>query len=104
MISTKRFESFVESLKDQFDVIIFDTPPTSLVSDAEIIASYIDAAFIVVRQDIAPVPEINDMIDMLNQAGTSVEGCFFNDVNVLPTLIQNQDRDLLNDMTTEVNG
>ncbi|MBR6647645.1 MAG: CpsD/CapB family tyrosine-protein kinase, partial [Clostridia bacterium] len=37
MLSTKRFESFIDSLKEQFDIIIFDTAPTSLVSDAEII-------------------------------------------------------------------
>lgn len=89
MLSTKRFEAFVESLKEQFDVIIFDTAPTTLVSDAEIISSSIDAALIVVRQDVAPVPEINDMIEMLNQSGTIVEGCIFNDVNVLPSLFGN---------------
>ncbi len=89
MLSTKRFEAFVESLKDQFDVIIFDTAPTSLVSDAEIISGSIDIALIVVRQDVAPVPEINDMIEMINQAGTVVEGCIFNDVNVLPRLFNN---------------
>ncbi len=86
MLSTKRFEHFTEALKDQFDIIIFDTSPTALVSDAEIISANMDAALIVVRQDVAPVPEINDMIEMLNQSGTSVEGCIFNDVNVLPKL------------------
>lgn len=86
MLSTKRFEFFVNALKEQFDIIIFDTSPTALVSDAEIISSNMDAAFIVVRQDVAPVPEINDMIEMLNQSGTSVEGCIFNDVHVLPKL------------------
>ena len=84
MLSTRRFEHFVESLKEQFDIIIFDTAPTALVSDAEIISGAIDSAIVVVRQDVAPVPEINDMIDMLNQSDVSVEGCIFNDVKVLP--------------------
>ena len=86
MLSTKRFEHFVDAIKEQFDIVIFDTSPTSLVSDAEIISPNIDAALIVVRQDVAPVPEINDMIDMLNQSGTSVEGCIFNDVHILPKI------------------
>ncbi len=93
MITTKRFEHFVDSLRDQFDLIIFDTAPTSLVSDAELIASYMDAALIVVRQDVAPVPEINDMIDMLTQAGTTVEGCIFNDVHELPSIVRRNDSD-----------
>lgn len=86
MLSTKRFQHFIDSLKDQFDIIILDTAPMSLVSDAEIISAYIDAALIVVRQDVAPVPEINDMIDILTQSGTVVEGCIFNDVHDLPRL------------------
>lgn len=93
MLSTKRFEHFVDSLREQFDVIIFDTSPTSLVSDAEIISSHMDRAFIVVRQDVAPVPEINDMIDMLNQSGTNVDGCIFNDVHILPSLIRHTDNE-----------
>lgn len=93
MLSTKRFEHFVDSLREQFDVIIFDTSPTSLVSDAEIISSNMDSAFIVVRQDVAPVPEINDMIDMLNQSGTNVEGCIFNDVHILPSLVRHTDNE-----------
>lgn len=84
MLSTHRFERFLQSVREQFDLIILDTSPTALVSDSEIIASAVDAALIVVRQDIAAVPEINDMIDELSQSGVSVEGCIFNDVHVLP--------------------
>ncbi len=103
MISTKRFEHFVESLREQFDVIIFDTSPTALVSDAELIAGNMDAAIIVVRQDVAPVPEINDMIEMLNQAGTSVEGCIFNDVHILPSIVKSDYSSLPdNDSKSEV--
>lgn len=83
MFSQRRFVKFMENLRDCFDLIIIDTSPNSLVSDAEIIAQQVDAAFIVVRQDLAPVPEINDMIDSLNQSGVHVEGCIFNDVHVL---------------------
>ena len=105
MLSTKRFEHFVDSLREQFDVIIFDTSPTSLVSDAEIISGNMDRAFVVVRQDVAPVPEINDMIDMLNQSGTIVEGCIFNDVHILPSLIGHTDNEYPErDEKTEVNS
>lgn len=90
MFSTKRFERLIDSLKEQFDMVIIDTPPTSLVADAEIIAQTIEAAFIVVRQDTAPVPEINDMTEELNQSGTHVEGCIFNDVHVLAIGAENR--------------
>ena len=84
IVTTARFEQFIASIKNQFDIIVFDTAPAALVSDSEIMASSIDAALIVVRQDVAPVPEINDMIDDLNQGGTEVLGCVFNDVHAFP--------------------
>lgn len=86
LLSTGRFAKFVDALKEQFDIVIFDTAPVSLVSDAEIISTYIDAAFIVVAQDGVPVPQINDMIDSLTQSGTVVEGCIFNNVHTLPVI------------------
>ena len=105
MLSTHRFERFLQSVREQFDLIILDTSPTALVSDAEIIASGVDAALIVVRQDIAAVPEINDMIDDLTQSGTTVEGCIFNDVHVFPFFRKNRvDREAVEDEKTEVNN
>ena len=86
LFTANRFQKLLDSLKNQFDIILLDTAPTSLVSDAEIIASSIDSALVVVRQDIAPVPEINDMIEMISDSGATVEGCIFNDVRMLPSI------------------
>ncbi|MCD7828356.1 MAG: polysaccharide biosynthesis tyrosine autokinase [Clostridiales bacterium] len=84
MLSTGKMQKIVDFLKSRFDVIIFDTSPTTLVSDTEIIASYIDTAIIVARQDMAPVPEINDMIESISASGAEIAGCILNDVHLLP--------------------
>lgn len=105
MFSTRRFEHLIASIRDQFDVVIFDTAPIKLVADAEIIASNIDASIIVVSQDVALVPEINDMIDMLNQSGAAVEGCIFNDVYVLPSFLRHDENEIYRENSaTEVNN
>lgn len=47
-------------LKKTFDMIIIDTPPAGLFSDADIFAKYADSVFYVVRYDYASVREIQE--------------------------------------------
>lgn len=49
LLSGKQFELFVDEIKMEYDVIIFDTPPTLLVSDSLIISKYADTTLYVVR-------------------------------------------------------
>ena len=48
--------------------------------------------------------EINDMIEMLSQSGTTVEGCIFNDVHILPSLFSNSEYSYDVDKKSEVNS
>lgn len=70
----------LDFFRNKMDYIILDTSPMALVSDTEEIAKLTDVSLLVVRQDIALAKEINDIIDVLNEAGGNVIGCIFNDV------------------------
>ena len=60
------------------DYVILDTPPMGIVRDAELIASVVDAALLVIKQDGARAAEINDMVDVLDDTGVSVLGGVLN--------------------------
>ncbi|KIA96291.1 hypothetical protein OA93_16770 [Flavobacterium sp. KMS] len=49
LLSSKRFTTFVNEIKELYDIIVFDTPPTLLVSDSLIISKYADTTLYVVR-------------------------------------------------------
>ena len=51
ILSTKRFASLVDKLRDSFDYVIFDTPPVSLFVDAAVLSSLVDGTLLVVRQN-----------------------------------------------------
>ena len=51
ILSTKRFASLVDKLRDSFDYVIFDTPPVSLFVDAAILSSLVDGTLFVIRQN-----------------------------------------------------
>jgi capsular exopolysaccharide synthesis family protein len=49
LLSNQRFEKFVNEVKAVYDIIIFDTPPTLLVSDTLMISKYADTSLFVLR-------------------------------------------------------
>lgn len=49
LLSNSRFDAFIQEVKEQYDIIIFDTPPTLLVTDTLIISKYADTTLYVLR-------------------------------------------------------
>ena len=52
LLSNQRFATVITELKKVYDLIIFDTPPTLLVTDTLIISKYADTTLYVVRSGI----------------------------------------------------
>ena len=54
LISLKAFGELIASLKQQFDYLIIDSPPISLVTDAQLLVPYADIVMFVVRHNYTP--------------------------------------------------
>lgn len=87
VLSQPVFKKLISELSEQFDFVIIDTPPVSLVADAETISPVASETLLVVHQDASFVGEINDVIETLNAAGTEVIGCVVNDVRTIEGLL-----------------
>lgn len=48
LLSSERMQQFLETLKQNFDTIIIDTPPVLMVTDAQILSKYADGVILVV--------------------------------------------------------
>lgn len=77
-LSNPKMKSFFAKASSISDVIIVDTPPTALLSDAAMVSEYTDAGIYVVSQDYAPVERIREGIGMLTETGLRVCGCILN--------------------------
>lgn len=78
LLSMKVTEDIINSLRNEFDFIIIDTAPASVVTDASIISGFADAAILVVRQDYAPFTKIRVAAEDIDQNGAEIVGCVFN--------------------------
>lgn len=79
MLATAQMEEIVAAAKREFDYVVFDTAPCGLVADASILAAYADSIVMVVRQDTAPMRRIKRALENLDNSGTEVIGCIYND-------------------------
>ncbi|MBQ1319260.1 MAG: CpsD/CapB family tyrosine-protein kinase, partial [Solobacterium sp.] len=78
------FARLMAKLRDSYDYIILDTPPMSLMADAEAIANCADISILVVQYNRMLSADINDAIDELKKCRAHMSGCILNDVMVLP--------------------
>ena len=78
LLSMKITEEIINGIRDEFDFIIIDTAPASVVTDASIIAGFADAAIIVVREDFSPYSRIRMSVEDIDSNGAQIVGCIFN--------------------------
>lgn len=80
MVSGERLKTLMKAVKKLTDYVVIDSPPTSLMADAEILAEYADVSILVVHQGMANARYLNDTIDILNNGHSELLGCIYNDV------------------------
>jgi tyrosine-protein kinase Etk/Wzc len=68
LIETEQMEKFIERAKKEFDFIIIDTPPVAVVTDALLLARYVDVNLFIVRQRYTSRNTL-ELIDQLNSHG-----------------------------------
>lgn len=84
IISSQAMKSLLNSTVDYFDYIIIDSPPMSLMADAEALTDQADMSILVVQYDSVLAPDLNDAIDSLRDCRAHFAGCILNDVRTLP--------------------
>ena len=74
------FATLLEAAGANYDLVLIDTPPILLASDALIIGNHAGAIFLLARARVTTDAEITESIKRLNHAGLSPRGVLFNDM------------------------
>jgi capsular exopolysaccharide synthesis family protein len=80
LIAISDISSLMDSLKEQYDIIIVDTAPLGLVADYLVLNKFIDYTFLVVRQDVSEKNDLKRLDNLLNQHQI-VSGIIYNGAN-----------------------
>jgi non-specific protein-tyrosine kinase len=78
LLGSQKMKRFIEQLKDQVDLIVFDTPPALQVTDAVVLAKQVDGVLIVTESGRTQRPVVQRTVETLQQVGANVVGTVLN--------------------------
>ena len=84
IVSSDYMAKLLDVVKKYFDYIVVDSPPMSLMADAEVLADLCDMSILVVNYDMVLAQDLNDAIDSLRDCRGTFAGCVLNMVRTLP--------------------
>ncbi|MDT2865756.1 CpsD/CapB family tyrosine-protein kinase [Vagococcus carniphilus] len=77
LLSSARMRKVMTILKSQYDFIIFDVPPITTVTDAQLIASQVDGAVLVVREGKTEKAGLERAVKLIQQVDSDVLGTVY---------------------------
>lgn len=81
LLASGKMNEFIETAKQNFDIVLIDLPPICAVSDASVVAPIVTGYMLVVRSEVTSSTEVSNALDALERVGANVIGFVFNDVN-----------------------
>lgn len=84
IVSSEYMARLIAVVRKYYDFVIIDSPPMSLMADAEVLADLADMSLLVVKYDTVLAQDLNDAIDSLRDCHAKFAGCILNQVRTLP--------------------
>jgi capsular exopolysaccharide synthesis family protein len=82
LLGSSAFARIIDRARTRFELVIVDTPPLNMISDAATVAASVDAVVVVVREGWTEREALEVTLARLERAGGNVVGVVLNDVTV----------------------
>lgn len=80
LLNSNRMAELIEDMKEQYDLVIFDSPPLLAVTDAQILSTKVDGTIFVIPQGEVTNEEIRNASERLKKVNANVLGTVLNKV------------------------
>lgn len=80
LLGSRKMIRLMETLSENFDLVIYDAPPLLSVSDGQIISTKVDGTILVVRNGIVEKEAVKQAVKLLKHVKGKLIGTIFNDV------------------------
>jgi capsular exopolysaccharide synthesis family protein len=82
LLSSSKMKNFVSSVRSQLDFIIIDTPPLLMVTDAQLLSSYIDGYILTIASGEADRDAAAKSKELLDNVNGKILGVVLNKINL----------------------
>lgn len=82
LLSSKKIKNFIEKLKEDYDMVLFDAPPVGYVTDAAVLSTNIDGVILVCAVGQAIINGAKNAIALLQKVNANILGVVINKIPV----------------------
>lgn len=79
LLSSERMNTFVQSVRNAYDIVVLDVPPILEVPDTQVLSAHLDGLVLVVREGKTRKDDVARTVDMLRLSKTNILGYVMND-------------------------
>ena len=80
LLNSNRMLKLIEDMKEQYDLVIFDSPPVLPVTDAQILSTKVDGTIFIIPEGEVKVDELHQASERLKNVNAKVLGTVLNKV------------------------
>lgn len=81
LLSSNAMKNFIENIKNNYDIVLMDSPPVGSVTDASIISTYVDGTILVVKSGRTEVETVKRAKELLEKINANIIGVVLNNIN-----------------------
>ena len=81
LLNSKKMKNLISELSQEYDWVLFDTPPVLAVTDAQILANRCDGVILVLKSNQTQKEELVKAKELLDKANTNLMGTIMSGVN-----------------------
>ncbi len=85
LLGGSKMKALIEEMESMYDIILFDTPPVSVVTDAAVLSQFADGAILVIRQKHATIEQAQLAKRNLETVNANIIGVVMNDYDMKST-------------------
>lgn len=82
LLSSRRFQEVITKLRESFDIVVIDSAPLQLVSDAQILSQFASSVIYVVKADSTPYQVAQNGLKKLRRVGAPILGVVLNQLDL----------------------
>jgi tyrosine-protein kinase Etk/Wzc len=82
LLGSPAMRAVLDAAREQFDVVLLDSPPLLAVTDAAVLSTMVDGAILVVRTGVTPRTSVRRAVSQLETVHGRLIGTVLNDVDV----------------------
>lgn len=82
LCGSTKMKNFINNIKEEFDYVIIDTPPSGVVTDGTLIASYVDGTILVVASGNVEIESAKRTKSLLENVKANILGVVLNKIPV----------------------